>query len=137
VAGADANAVSLTSMPSLLTTGKNHGRTIADISPLILRTHDHTPASATMDQFNHTIKFSPSHFSHLFLRNVTPLTNIQTVQEFSDILVPYSADLLNIGGRLRDVLEGFTTQFELILHTLRWLDRDTWCHLDVSDEFLA
>jgi hypothetical protein len=39
------------------------------------------------------------------LDDVAPLRHVQTVQELSDILVADLADLLDVGGALRDVLE--------------------------------
>ena len=39
------------------------------------------------------------------LDNVAALRHVQTVQELSDILVADLADLLDISGTLRDVLE--------------------------------
>lgn len=41
----------------------------------------------------------------LLLDNVAPLRYVQTIQELSDILVANAADLLDVGGGLRYVLE--------------------------------
>lgn len=74
---------------------------------------------------------------HLLFNNVASLANVQTIQELSDILVPYSAYLLDVGCGLGDVLEGFTVDFDLILDVFRCLDGHTGVHLDMSDEFLT
>lgn len=55
----------------------------------------------------------------------------------SDILVSHSADLLDIGGALGDVLEGVTREDELVLLVLGDLDLDTGLHGHPSDELLA
>ncbi|KAI7368931.1 hypothetical protein KC336_g21062, partial [Hortaea werneckii] len=44
----------------------------------------------------------------LLFHDVAPLAHVQTVQELTDILVPHTADLLDVGGALRDVLEVVT-----------------------------
>ena len=40
------------------------------------------------------------------LDDVAALRHVQTVQELSDILVADLADLLDVGGRLGNILEG-------------------------------
>ena len=50
--------------------------------------------------------------------NVALLTDIQPIQELPNILVPYSARLLDIRCRLRHVLDRVTGEFDLILDTL-------------------
>ena len=54
-----------------------------------------------------------------------------------DILVSHSADLLDVGGGLGNVLEGVAPQLQLILLVLRRLDLNTWLHNDSSDNLLA
>lgn len=55
----------------------------------------------------------------------------------SDILVSYSADLLDIGGALGNILKGVSGQLKLILDVLRWLDSNTFSHLNLTDDLLA
>lgn len=55
----------------------------------------------------------------------------------SDILVSHSADLLNIGRTLRNVLDGVTLEDELILLVLGRLNIDTLLHDNSSDDLLA
>ena len=55
----------------------------------------------------------------------------------SDILVSHSADLLDIGGALGDVLEVVAGEDELVLLGGRGLDLDTGLHDDAADELLA
>lgn len=74
---------------------------------------------------------------HLFLDNVGALRHVDTVQELSDILVSYTADLLDVGGGLGDGFEGVARQLELILDVLGSLDIDTRLHHDLAHEFLA
>lgn len=71
------------------------------------------------------------------LNNVAPLRNVQTVQELSDILVANTADLLDVGGALGDVLEAVSGELELVLDVLGGLDVDTGPHVDPSDDLLA
>lgn len=75
--------------------------------------------------------------ANLFLDDVTFLRDVQTIQELSDILVSNSADLLNIGGALRDVLERVTEQLELILLVLGGLDFNAWLHDDSADDLFT
>lgn len=62
---------------------------------------------------------------------------IQTMTYLPDILVSHSADLLDIGCALRNVLERVTPQLQLILLVLRWLDLNTWLHDNSSDKLLT
>lgn len=55
----------------------------------------------------------------------------------SDILVPHSADLLDVCGGLGDSLEGVAGQDQLILLCLGDLDIDTGLHDNPADELLA
>lgn len=55
----------------------------------------------------------------------------------TDILVSDSADLLDVGGRLGDVLQRDTGEGELILGVLGDLGVDTVAHSDSPDELLA
>lgn len=55
----------------------------------------------------------------------------------TDILVSDSADLLDVGGGLGNVLQGDTSEGELILGVLGDLDVDTVAHGDSPDELLA
>jgi hypothetical protein len=52
------------------------------------------------------------------IHDVATLTYVQTVQELPDILVPDAADLLDIGGRLRDVLKRVAGELKLVLDVL-------------------
>lgn len=54
-----------------------------------------------------------------------------------DILVSYSANLLDVGGALRDVLEGVSEQDKLILLCRRHLNVNSWLHDNSSDDLLA
>lgn len=54
----------------------------------------------------------------LILNDVTPLRNVQTVQELPNILVPHPAYLLDVGSALRNVLKRVSSDLELILHVL-------------------
>lgn len=75
-------------------------------------------------------------FLHL-LHDVAPLAHVQTVQELTDILVPHTADLLDVGGGLRDILEVVTGQFDLVLLVLGGDDLNTRAHRYAADELLA
>lgn len=75
--------------------------------------------------------------ARLFLYKVALFRNIQTIQELPDILVSYSANLLDVGGALRDVLEGISEQDELILLCRRHLNVNSWLHDNSSDDLLA
>lgn len=55
----------------------------------------------------------------------------------SDILVSYSADLLDIGGGLGNVLERVSEKLELVLLVLGGLNLDTWLHDDSADNLLT
>lgn len=55
----------------------------------------------------------------------------------SDILVPHTADLLDVCSALRDGLEGVAEQDKLILLALGDLDVDALLHDDSADELLA
>lgn len=74
---------------------------------------------------------------HLFLDNVGALRHVDTVQELSDILVSYTADLLDVGGGLGDGFEGVARQLELILDVLGSLDIDARLHHDLAHKLLA
>lgn len=54
----------------------------------------------------------------LVLDDIASFRNIDTVQELSDILVPHPADLLDIGRRLRHILQTVAIYLDLILHAL-------------------
>lgn len=69
--------------------------------------------------------------------DVAALRDVQTVQELPNILVPHSARLLDVGGGLRDVLEGVARQLQLVLCRLGGLDIDAWVHRHVADDLLA
>lgn len=71
------------------------------------------------------------------LNDVAPLRNVETVQELSDILVANTADLLDVGGTLGDVLDAVSGELELILDVLGGLNVDTGPHVDPSDDLLA
>lgn len=73
----------------------------------------------------------------LFLNDVAFFRDVQTVQELSDILISYSANLLDVGGGLGDVFEGVSGKDKLILDVLGLLDIDTLVHGDSSDNLLA
>lgn len=50
---------------------------------------------------------TPVHRTRLsILLDVAALRDVETVQELSDILVADLADLLDVGGRLGNILEG-------------------------------
>lgn len=55
----------------------------------------------------------------------------------TDILVPHSADLLDVCSALGDSLEGVAAQDQLILLGLGDLDVNTLLHDDTADELLA
>lgn len=55
----------------------------------------------------------------------------------TDILVSYSADLLDICCALGHVLERVSEQLQLILLVLGCLDLDTWLHDDLADNLLT
>ena len=89
-------------------------------------------------------KKHPRPTKSLLLNNVTPLRHVQTVKElfkqvsksmahdyivhsfphFSDILVPDSANLLNVGSTLGNTLEGVAENLKLILDVGRGDDFD-------------
>jgi len=73
----------------------------------------------------------------LLLDNVATLRDVETVQELSDILVADSADLLDVGSGLRDLLEIVTGELELVLDVLGSLDIDTVGQDDATDDLLA
>lgn len=97
---------------------------------------------------------TPIHRLRLLL-NVAPLRHVQTVQELPDILVADTADLLDVGGALGNILEGLDShvsasvkkrgkdvsyvsgELELILLVLRDLDVDAGAHQDSADDLLA
>lgn len=55
----------------------------------------------------------------------------------TDILVPHTADLLDVCGALGNILEVITGELELVLDVLRRLDVDTGVHHDPADVLLA
>lgn len=55
----------------------------------------------------------------------------------SDILVADSADLLDVGSALGDLLEVVTGELQLVLDVLGSLDLDTVGHNDTANELLA
>lgn len=57
--------------------------------------------------------------------------------DLPDILVPHSADLLDICGTLGNVLEGVAEEDELILLGLGDLNIDTGLHNDAANDLLA
>src|SRR4051794_23066123 len=59
------------------------------------------------------------------------------VTNLSDILVPHTADLLDVGGALRHVLEGNAGELELVLLVFRRLNVDARVHDDPPDDLLA
>ena len=69
--------------------------------------------------------------------NVGALRDVDTVQKLTDILVSYTADLLDVGGGLRDGFEGVSGELELVLDVLGGFDVDTWLHGDVTHNLLA
>jgi len=84
------------------------------------------------------LSLSPSRARSLgLLLHVALLGHVHAVQELTDILVSDSADLLDVGGGLGDVLERVAKQDELILLVLGDLDLNTLVHDDPPDELLA
>jgi hypothetical protein len=94
--------------------------------------------------------------NRLFLNNVAPLRNVQTVKELDmesasgitpnvtgrhsylpDILVTDSADLLDVGGALGDGLQGVTGELELILDVAGDSDLDTGLGGDTTNDLLT
>ena len=73
----------------------------------------------------------------LSLLDVAPLGNVDTVKELTDILVANTADLLDVGGGLGDVLDGVTAKDELVLDVLGGLDLNALTEGDAADELLA
>lgn len=78
-------------------------------SPITLQSTGHHPVPPSLEFPRQENAVSPpaidsekTHTSglHLFLVDVALLAHIQTVQEFSDILVSHPADLLDVGGGL-------------------------------------
>lgn len=59
------------------------------------------------------------------------------VTHLSDILVSYSADLLDVCCALGDVFERVTEQLEFIFLVFGCLDFDTGLHDDSADDFLT
>ena len=66
---------------------------------------------------------------------MTPGARIVTY--LTDILVPHSADLLDISGGLGHVLERVAGEHDLILDVGRGLDADTGQHGDATNDLLA
>ena len=64
-------------------------------------------------------------------------TDMTGLAYLSDILVADSADLLDVGGALGNVLEGVAAEDQLILLGLGDLDVNTLLHDDAADELLA
>lgn len=75
--------------------------------------------------------------NRLFLNNVAPLRNVQTVKELPDILVTDSADLLDVGCALGDGLQGVTGELELILDVAGDSDLDTGLGGDTTNDLLT
>lgn len=89
----------------------------------------------------------------LILNDVAALRDVETVQELTDILVADTADLLDIGGALGDILEGLRCvslaltigsektyvagELELILLVGGDLDINTGAAQDAADDLLA
>ena len=96
---------------------------------------EHVFSVITLCLLTHPLTFSLS--AHLFSLNVPSLTHIQTVQELSNILIPYSARLLDICSRLRHALDGVAGDLDLVLDTFRRLNIHALVHLDSSYNFLA
>jgi len=63
--------------------------------------------------------------------------DVDTVQEFSDILVAHSANTLDRRSRLGDVLDVIALENKLILLCLGLGDDNTIKHIDMPDELLA
>lgn len=62
---------------------------------------------------------------------------LHVVTHLPDILVPDSADLLDVGSALRDILNRVTAEDQLILLVLGNLDIDTGAHDHPPDDLLA
>lgn len=71
------------------------------------------------------------------LGDVGALRHVNTVQELTDILVSYTADLLDVGGGLRDGFERVSGELELILDVLGGLNIDAWLHGDVAHKLFT
>lgn len=54
------------------------------------------------------VRFERKYDSSLVLRNIALLRNIDAVQKFTNVFVAYSANLLDVGSRLGNVLERYT-----------------------------
>lgn len=63
--------------------------------------------------------------------------NIGGNAHLSDILVAHSADLLDVGSRLGDILEGVAGELDLILLVWRDDNLDTLGHDDTTNNLLA
>ena len=62
--------------------------------------------------------------------------DVESVQEFTDILVLDRGGLLDSGGGFGDELDIISVDVELIFHCLRDLDGDSLGHRDTAQEFL-
>lgn len=65
------------------------------------------------------------------------LRNVDTVQEHTDILVLDSGCLLNRSSRLRDVIEGSSTENNLILLIWGSFNSNTFQHVDLADKLFT
>jgi hypothetical protein len=94
--------------------------------------------SSTRLPFSDTYRPSKNYIEHCQRGTITEFVrSCEGYIYLPDILVSYSADLLDVGGTLRDVLEGVSKQVELILLRRRHLDINTFLHDDPSDDLLA
>jgi hypothetical protein len=76
-------------------------------------------------------------WTRLVLLNGATLTDVQTVQELSDILVLDQAGLLNVGRGLGYVLDAVTADLNLVFDTLRGLNVDALLHHHPAHDLLT
>ena len=78
-------------------------------------------ASSSMLPFSETYRPSKNYFrirQQTILSKLQPHFELEELSYLPDILVSHSADLLDVGGGLGNVLEGVATQLQLILLVL-------------------
>ena len=68
---------------------------------------------------------------------ITEAKRSKAITHLTDILVANTADLLDVGGGLGDVLDGVTAKDELVLDVLGGLDVNALTEGDAADELLA